>query len=43
MCEADDWFKIAYYAFLAVIALNIPAAILFGVPMYYSWGLVLSI
>ena len=42
-CGVEWWWDMAIYAYLAVIAVNIPAAILFQVPMYYSWGLTVSL
>jgi hypothetical protein len=43
MCGMDTWINIALWAYLGVLALNIPAAILFRVPMYYTWGLTVSL
>lgn len=43
MCGMDTWINIAFYAYLAILAVNVPAAVLFSVPMYYTWGLTVSL
>lgn len=42
-CEVWDWWQLAYYSYIWLAAANIPAAILLRVPMYYTWGLTLSL
>ena len=43
MCESDEWMWLTWWAYIAVIAVNIPGAIFLGVPMYYTWGITLSL
>lgn len=42
-CDVEYWMYLAFWAYVGVVLINIPAAILFRVPMYYSWGLTLSL
>lgn len=37
------WWNFAWWAYVILVAVNIPAAILFKVPMYYAWGLTASL
>ena len=42
-CDMEDWMYVAFWAYVAVVLVNIPAAIFLRVPMYYAWGLTLSL
>jgi len=42
-CEMEDWWWLAWWSYVGLVAANIPAAILFRVPMYYAWGLTSSL
>ena len=42
-CEMDEWMRIALWGYVAILFINIPAAIMFRVPMYYTWGLTVSL
>lgn len=42
-CEVEWWWELAYWSYIWLVLINIPAAIFLRVPMYYSWGLTLSL
>jgi hypothetical protein len=42
-CGVEWWMYLAWWFYIGVVLINIPAAIFFRVPMYYAWGLTLSL
>ena len=42
-CDVDEWMYVAFWGYIGVVLINIPASIFLRVPMYYSWGLTFSI
>jgi hypothetical protein len=42
-CDVEWWWELAWESYVWLVLMNIPAAIFLRVPMYYSWGLTLSL